>query len=99
MNQQIDQSTTLRAAREQVSCTVEDEAVILHVRNGVYFGLNPVGAFVWNHLKQPHRLSELKEKVFAEFEVSDEQCEADLRELLSDLLKSGLIEVVPEAAV
>jgi len=99
MNWQLDQNTTLRAAREQVSCTVEDEAVILHLKDGVYFGLNPVGAFVWNHLKQPQRVSELQEKVIAEFEVVHEQCEADLRELLSDLLKSGLVEVVPETSV
>ena len=83
---------------DQVSCTVEDETVILHLKDGVYFGLNPVGAFVWNHLKQPQVVSELKRAVLSEFDVSDEQCEADLQELLSDLFNAGLVEAEPEPA-
>ena len=45
--------TIVVAASEQVSCPLGEEAAILNLKNSVYYGMNPVGARVWELLKQP----------------------------------------------
>ncbi|HWR13931.1 MAG TPA: PqqD family protein [Terriglobales bacterium] len=94
--QTVSDNMLVCAVRDQVSCTVQGEAVILHLDDGVYYGLNPVGTFIWNRLKAPQRVGDLAAIVAAEFDVSLEQCAADIHDLLVDLLKNGLIEVVTE---
>ena len=90
---ELQPETIVRAVRDQVSCNVENDAVILHVKQGRYYGLNEVGAVVWNRLQQPHSVGELRQIVMGEFEVGAEQCAQDLDELLRELLDAGLVEV------
>jgi hypothetical protein len=81
------------ASKDQVSCDLGGEAAILSIRNGVYYGLDPVGAQIWNMLQKPHRVAELREAVIQEYAVEPERCERDLIALLEKLLLEGLIEV------
>jgi Coenzyme PQQ synthesis protein D (PqqD) len=93
MSQTISKTSTVSAAPGQVSSTVEGEAVILNVQTGVYYGLNPVGAWVWDELQSPTTVAELLEGLMAEFEVDEDRGEADLVTLLEDLAGASLIEV------
>ena len=79
------------ATSEHVACTVEGEAVILHLQEGVYYGLNTVGTRVWELVQTPRRFSEIVAFVVGEFDVPQEQCESDLAELLTDLQARGLV--------
>ena len=85
----------LRATRDEVSCTVEGEVVILNFADEVYYGLDGVGARVWELLGEPRTLAELRDAVTAEYEVDAATVEADLRELLEDLATRRLVEVLP----
>ncbi|MCI0354667.1 MAG: PqqD family protein [Acidobacteria bacterium] len=98
MKATLSRNTTVVAVSDQVSCTLEDEAVVLHLGKGTYYGLNPVGATVWNALQQPKTVGELVEIVTGEFEVEAGRCEGDLLELLANLQNAGLIEVRSEPA-
>ncbi|HMR10061.1 MAG TPA: PqqD family protein [Polyangiaceae bacterium] len=80
------------ATRRQVSCTVSDEVVILHLDDGAYYGLNQVGTRVWELLQEPRRLDEIVMAVVSEFDVSRSACEADIRGLLKELGERGLLE-------
>jgi Coenzyme PQQ synthesis protein D (PqqD) len=91
----LDPGTRVVAARDQVSCDLEGEAVILGLGNGVYYGLNPVGASVWKLLEQPRTVAELRDAVVAEYEVDAPRAEADLLRLLGDLAANGLVELRP----
>ena len=81
------------ATREQVSCGLGDEAAILNLKNTVYYGLNPVGARVWNLLQQPHTIGELRDALVDEYDVDAGRCESDLLELLEKMRSEGLIQV------
>jgi hypothetical protein len=81
------------AVKNQVSAVVGDEAVILHLKDGTYFGLNPVGAAVWKLIEKPKTVPQLRDALVGEFEVSAAECERDLLNLLESLAKVGLIEV------
>jgi hypothetical protein len=87
------------AAKEQVSSDLAGEAVILDVKSGVYYGLNEVGARLWNLIQQPKTVSEIRDAIVAEYEIEPELCDRDLKALLQQLEASGLIEVRNETAV
>lgn len=86
------------AAPEQVSCPLGEESAILNLKNTVYYGLNAVGARVWNLLQRPRSIGELRDVLLDEYEVEPERCEKDLLELLGKMREEGLIQVQSVAA-
>lgn len=82
------------AARDQVSADLEGEAVILNLADGVYYGLDGVGARIWELLREPRTAAELRDAVAAEFEVDVGTAWRDLAGLLEELLERGLVELV-----
>lgn len=93
MTNTLSTSSIVVAAKNQVSCDLGGEAAILNVRSGVYYGLNPVGARVWNLVQQPRSVDEVRQSLTREYDVEEQVCESDLLTLLEELLAAGLIEV------
>jgi hypothetical protein len=81
------------ASPEQVSCPLGDESAILNLKNSVYYGMNPVGTHVWNLLKQPRKIADLRDAIVEEYDVDTDRCGRDMLELLEKLRGEGLIEV------
>jgi len=86
-------SILISASKEAVSCDLEGEAVILHAGSGTYFGLDAVGAQIWNLLQEERTFAEVRNYLMAEYDVSAERCEADLTSLLGQMQEQCLIEV------
>lgn len=61
------------------------EAVLLHLKTGVYFGLDPVGTRVWQLLQAHADLSDLLQAMVAEFDVTEERCTEDLLALIAEM--------------
>ena len=81
---------------EQVSTSLGDETVILGMGDGVYYGLDAVGARVWTLLATPHRVSALVSEITREFGVRPADCERDVLALLDDLAERRLIREVAD---
>ena len=81
------------AAPDQLSSKLGSEVVILNLNSGVYYGLDPVGARVWELLQQAQPLSAIRDQIVREFDVQPKQCEADLADLLKQMEQEGLIRV------
>jgi hypothetical protein len=94
---ELSPATVLVAARDQVSTEVEGEAVILSLSDGVYYGLDGVGARVWELLREPRSAAALRDAVTAEFTVDAETAWGDLERLLGELRARGLVEIVSAA--
>ena len=90
-------SSVLVASTQQVSSDLAGEAVILQLNSGEYYGLNPVGAFVWSLIQRPRTVAELRDAVCRKYDVAPERCERDLDTLLGELRAADLIEVRPGA--
>lgn len=86
------------ATPEQVSSDLAGESVILNLKTGMYFGLNEVGASVWNLLQQPRSVTDICTQILDEYEVDSEQCERDVLTLLNELIESDLIEIKDAAS-
>jgi hypothetical protein len=90
--------TIVVAVSEQVSCPLGEESAILNLKSSVYYGMNPVGARVWDLLKQPKSITELRNALLEEYEVDEVRCGNDLLALLETMRSEGLIEIRGAAA-
>lgn len=72
------------------------EIAILNLRTGTYFGLNPVGAFIWKLIQEKRLIADICREVVGMYDVSLDRCEADVQDLLRNLLTQELIIVEAE---
>ncbi|KAF5031257.1 Coenzyme PQQ synthesis protein D [anaerobic digester metagenome] len=86
-------STVITVNKDYVYCNVEDEMVLLGMEDGIYYGLNPVGAFIWEQIKEPRTIDQVRDAILAEYDVEKGECERDLLELLQEMTEKGLVEV------
>jgi hypothetical protein len=75
---------------------VEGEAVLLNLNSERYFGLDPVGARMWELLTTSHSIQAAYENLLKEYDVGSGQLRENLETLLRNLLDNGLIEVAGE---
>lgn len=90
---EIRDDSIVSVSSRQISSAVGAEQAILQLDSGKYFGLNPVGARVWQLALEPHKVSEILATLLAEYEVPADRCRADLFALLEKLRAAELIEV------
>jgi hypothetical protein len=81
------------ASPDQVSCSLEDEVAIVHLKAGVYYGLDPVGARIWELIATPRSVRAVRDALLAEYQVDAERCGDDLITLLRTMADAGLVDV------
>lgn len=70
----------------------QDGAVVLDIRHGQMFNLNPVGSRILQLLETGSAESAIVEHISREFEVPSRVAEADMREFLATLQRHHLLE-------
>lgn len=82
----------LYSLKDHVLCRiVEDEAVLLDLDSGQYYGLNNVGTRIWQLLGAGNSASSICELVVQEFEVAEAEAEADVEALIEMFLARRLL--------
>jgi hypothetical protein len=87
-------ATMVKQSAEQVSCNLNGEIAILNLKSTLYFGLDEVGACIWEAIGEPRKVSDLCKWVLDRYDVGEEQCQADVIEFVGRLDEAGLIEIV-----
>ena len=80
-------------SKDQVSCDLAGEAAIVNLKNGVYYGVDSVGAQVWNLMREPVTFVRMIDSLLQIYEVERATLEADVRRFLNELAEQGLIEI------
>ena len=93
MSETISVHSVVVAAKGGLSRVVEHEVAILNLKNGTYYGLDRVGAYVWNLIQQPRSVAEIRRAMLEKYEIDEARCERELLDLLGELRSEGLIEV------
>lgn len=81
-----------RISDQAIANAVADETVILHLGNGTYFGLDPIGARMWDAIKAGEPPMAICEAVLEQYDVDPQQLADDLRMLLAELASNDLVE-------
>ena len=84
-------SDRVRIAQQVMARQVGEEMVMLDLAGGTYFGLDPVGARIWQLLDEGKTLAEICDVMMAEYAVSREEIERDVLRLADELTVNGLI--------
>lgn len=92
----VTESTTVVATDEQLSTTIDGEAVILQLESGRYYGFNEVASRIWELVQEPRTIGEVRDEVLSTYDVSSDRCTQDVRSILSEMAAADLIEIDPD---
>lgn len=75
-----------------------DEAVLLDANSGRYYGLNELGARIFELVRAPISVDQVKNTLLQEYKVEETELEADLLAFLRDMVQRNLIKLKDEAS-
>jgi hypothetical protein len=74
---------------------LDNESVLLNLETEQYFGLDETGTRMWQLLTASPCIDSAYQELLAEFDVEPELLRANLADLLSKLVESGLLQILP----
>ena len=83
----------LKISPETFANAVGDETVLLQIKRGVYFGLDPVGTQIWQGLEKGQSPRLICDGLAREFSMDIAEIEQDARKFLEDLKANEIIIV------
>jgi len=84
----------LAQSADIASRTLGDDTIIMSTLDSTVFMLNSVGTAIWNAADGATPFSQIiRERVCAEFDVSDEQALAEAKDFVDELAKHGILLV------
>jgi hypothetical protein len=82
----------MRRSDTAMARRVDGDVVILDITSGQFFGINDVGALVWDLLEHDTTRDDLVDAVTAQFDVDAAQARDDIDTLIAQLSDAGLVE-------
>jgi hypothetical protein len=82
---------TIVTSKNVIWCDLKDEAVVLHISSGVYFGLEGVSVYIWQYIQTPRKLSEVIDHLMSRFEVTRDVCIERTGLFIEELAQHDLI--------
>lgn len=82
----------IRLSDDIVTRKVGDEVVLLHLVDGTYFGLDPVGGQFLTLIEEGKSAIEARDTLLGEYEVAPEVLDRDLEALLDQLAEKSIVE-------
>ena len=98
VDMELNKEQTFRIPEEVLFQEVSGETVLLDLASESYFGLDSVGTRIWALLKEDKSVGQVLDALLEEYEVDRGTLEADLEELLDNLLAAGLIQAPDRVA-
>ena len=93
---ELSSDSVVVSTSSQVGADLGEEVILLHLKNGQYYGLEKVGARIWKVLDKPIRVGEIERLLLNEYDIDPESCRREVRQLLSDLIDQGFVEVTED---
>lgn len=87
--------STIGRSPDHLAAELDDELVLMCIRNGKYFSLDTIGADIWQRLNGQVVVGELCLALSKEYDADSDTIFRDVRALLEQLAAKGLIEIFP----
>lgn len=81
---------TVTLSPDVLTQMVGEELVILDLSGEAYFGLDPVGAQIWQLIEKGTSLSDIVTRLLGEYDVSEPELRTDIEKLVGDLIEHKL---------
>lgn len=83
----------ISAAPNVLAQELGGDSVLLNLQTEQYFGLDDVGTRMWETLTEQDSIQAAIDRLSGEYDVSPEQLQQDVINLIQELLTNGLVEV------
>ena len=82
----LNQNSIIKQVAGFVTSEMDDELVMLHVKEGKYFNLGEIGGRIWQLIANDGTsLRQIIETLCAEYEVTAAHCDADVQSFVEQL--------------
>ena len=98
MKREISERSTVVAAKDQVSSDLGGEVAILDLTGGVYYGLDEVGARIWELIQEPIVVDQIQATLVEEYAADRTRIRRDVLAFLQRLADEELVEVKDEVS-
>ena len=88
----MDEQSVIHVAAPEKTADLEGGGMVVQ-KDGVAYGLNPVGRRIWELVQQPVRVDAVRDTLLQEYDVGAERCTQELLALLDDLALRGLVKL------
>lgn len=75
---------------------VDDDLVMMDVEKGSYFGVNAVGAAIWNMIAEPIRIQDVIRQLLEQYDVTEEVCRQETLAFLEQAHEKGFIQLLDD---
>jgi hypothetical protein len=89
-------SNRFEAIKDHLYSEIKGEGVILSLKNGKYYGVNPVGASIWQAIQSPRTFQEIQTSITQEYDVDQESCRQEVLTFLQQMVNEELVEILNE---
>lgn len=90
----LTQDSMIAASSGQISTQLDDEAIVLDLETGTYYGLAQVGARIWAILQQPTTCAQIVDTLLDEYDVERAALAEDVLAFVRDLRANRLVELL-----
>jgi hypothetical protein len=94
LSNQLTPDTVVSRRQDIVSAPVGDEIAMMNVEKGMYYGLNDIGARIWDMLSTPIVVSELCQRLLATYDVDEATCCREVLAFLGELAEADVLDIV-----
>lgn len=94
MSTKILSNTRLKRNQEILFTDMEDDMVMMGLKQGKYFHLNSTGTSVWKLLENVTTIADIVDSLMFEYEIDKELCQQEVNTLVQKLVEEELIEIV-----
>ncbi|RYG88471.1 MAG: PqqD family protein [Alphaproteobacteria bacterium] len=77
-----------------ITASMDGETLMLDAETGVYYGLDPVGARIWEYLASPVTIPDLVRRLEELYEVDTERCIREVANLIEQLSVRKMIRMI-----
>ena len=93
INNYISENLTIKRSNDILLQDIQDEIIILNMKNENYLGLDKVGARFWNILLNTSSVKHAYDQILDEFDVEPKILEKDLNNYIYELVENDLISI------
>lgn len=89
-------SIVIKRNPNQVFSIIDDEVVMLSIKNGEYYSLNKVGSEIWKFLSEPREFKTIIKYLSQEYDSNESNLSNDTSEFLYELIQVEVLEIVDD---
>lgn len=90
----LDAKATIKKSTDILASEVDGEVVMMSIEQGKYYGLDPIGAAIWNKLEEATNITSICEELEKDYKADYTTIENDVRLFVEDLIKNNIVEIV-----